>query len=81
MSTYQNLDFNATNLYIGFNIHKKNWEVVIRCNGIQLKRFNMEAWALGLYFFINGPFAYACGRQMINMYNYVPVTRSIAAAL
>ena len=30
MNNSQKLDFNDTNLYIGINVHKKNWEVAIR---------------------------------------------------
>jgi transposase len=53
MNNYQNLDFNDTNLYIGIDVHKKNWEVAIRCNGIQLKRFNMNASIEQLAAFLN----------------------------
>jgi transposase len=53
MNTYQNIDFNDTNLYIGIDVHKKNWEIAIRCNGIQLKRFNMEASVNHLAAFLN----------------------------
>ena len=30
MNHNQHLDFNNTNLYIGIDVHKKNWEVAIR---------------------------------------------------
>ena len=53
MNNSQKLDFNDTNLYIGIDVHKKNWEVAIRCNGIQLKRFNMEASVDHLAAFLN----------------------------
>jgi hypothetical protein len=36
------LDFTNTNLYIGIDAHKKNWEIAIRCDSLQLKRFNMD---------------------------------------
>jgi len=42
MNKHIKLDFTDANLYIGIDAHKKNWQVVIRCNGIQLKRFNMD---------------------------------------
>jgi hypothetical protein len=46
-------DFNATNLCIGLNGHKKNWGIAIRCNGIQFKRFNMIASTNHLAAFLN----------------------------
>ncbi len=64
MNNYQNIDFNDTNLYIGIDVHKKNWEVIIRCNGMQLERFNVEASVKHLAAFLNKTYPIiVCPRQ------------------
>ncbi len=53
MNNPKKLDFSSTNLFIGIDTHKKNWEVAIRCNGMQLKRFNMNPYPEQLAAYLN----------------------------
>ncbi len=36
------LDFNNSNFFIGLDVHKKDWCVTIRSNGMELKKFSMN---------------------------------------
>jgi hypothetical protein len=43
------LNFKGQDFFIGLDIHKKDWKVEIRNNGIQLKRFSMNPSPEELY--------------------------------
>jgi transposase len=49
MSDKRNLDFSDKKLFIGLDIHKKNWAVTIRCLGMELSTFSMNPSPVELY--------------------------------
>lgn len=42
MNTARKLNFENTLFFIGLDVHKKNWTVTIRCNGIELRTYSMN---------------------------------------
>ena len=36
------IDFSNQKFFIGLDVHKKNWKVTIRCNGMELKTYSMN---------------------------------------
>jgi transposase len=43
------IDFKEQKFFIGLDIHKNNWAVTIRSNGLELKTFSMNPSAKELY--------------------------------
>lgn len=51
------IDFSDQSIYVGIDVHKKQWKVTLRCNRIELKTFSMnpEAEQLSRYLEKNYP--------------------------
>jgi len=49
MSNKRELDFSDKKLFMGLDIHKKNWSVTIRCSGMELHTFSMNPSPAELY--------------------------------
>jgi transposase len=53
MNTTQKISFANAHFFIGIDMHRRNWKVTIRTDGIELKTFSMNPYPLELITYLH----------------------------
>ena len=60
------IDFKDIKIFIGIDIHQKNWVITIRTRDTHLRTFSMDPSPEGLYLHLKENYPFACLHRIVH---------------